>query len=76
MKAPIVNRVVALSCWRFTDTASSGPWTPFENFLAPLAVSSGSDVPRPLPLGPLRDGWGWRRTGLLAHLILHMTSLD
>lgn len=42
------NQVVALSCW-YTNTASSGPRTPLENFLAP-DISSASKALRPQPL--------------------------
>lgn len=40
------NQVAVPSFWRSTDTPSSGPWTPLENFLATSASSSASDLPR------------------------------
>lgn len=40
-----LNQVVAPSCWR--STVCGGPWMSLDKFLAPLTISSASNVSLP-----------------------------
>lgn len=53
------NQVSASSCWEPFVTASTGPWTPVEKFLAPSAISVLSFAPPTVPVWRVFELYRW-----------------